>query len=92
MKLLTKKHQKSCKNLKNCFICKKENADKYTKDKKQSKVRDHCHYTGECRDAAHGICSLTYNVSEEISIVSFHNGFKHNYHFIINELLEEFER
>ena len=26
--------------------------------KKQQKVRDHCHYTGKYRGAAHNICNL----------------------------------
>ena len=38
-----------------CYICKKE-FDK--NDKKHYKVRDHCHYTGKYRGAAHNICNL----------------------------------
>ena len=37
-----------------CYICKKEFNNN---DKKQQKVKDHCHYTGKCRDAAHNICN-----------------------------------
>ena len=29
---------------------------------KQQKVRDHCHYTGKYRGAAHNICNLRYKV------------------------------
>ena len=37
------------------------------------KVRDYCHYTGKYRDAAHGICILKFDVTNEIPVV-FHNG------------------
>ena len=37
------------------------------------------------------ICNLKYGVSKEISIV-FHNGSNYDYHFIIKELTEEFEK
>ena len=53
-----------------CYICKKE-FDK--SDKKIYKVRDHCHYTGKYRGAAHNICNLRYKISKEIPVV-FHNG------------------
>ena len=43
------------------------------KDKKYCKVRDHCHYTGEYRGAAHSIYNLKYSVPKSIPIV-FHNG------------------
>ena len=61
------------------------------KDKKYCQVRDHCHYTGEYRGTAHGICNLKYSVPKEIPIV-FHNGSNYDYHFIIKELAEEFKK
>ena len=70
-----------------CYICKKEFD---TIDKKNYKVRDHCHYTGKYRGAAHNVCNLRYKVPKEIPIV-FHNGSTYDYHFIIKELVKEFE-
>ena len=70
-----------------CYICKKEFNNN---DKKQQKVRDHCHYTGKYRGAAHNICNLRYNVPKEIPVV-FHNGCTYDYHFIIKELVKEFD-
>ena len=58
--------------------------------KKYHKVRDHCHYMGKYRGAAHNICNLRYKVPKEIPIV-FHNGSTYDYHFIIKELVKEFE-
>ena len=54
------------------------------------KVRDHCHYTGKFRGAAHSICNLRYKVPHEIP-VKFHNGSSYDYHHIIKELAEEFK-
>ena len=70
-----------------CYICKKEFNNN---DKKQQKVRDHCHYTGKYRGAAHNICNLRYKVPKEIPVV-FHNGSTYDYHFIIKELVKEFD-
>ena len=58
MKLLTKEQQKSNENRKIFYICKQKFKNKYLKDKKYLKVRDHYHYTGEYRGAAHSICNL----------------------------------
>ena len=58
--------------------------------KKHYKVRDHCHYTGKYRGAAHNICNLRYKIPKEIPMV-FHNGSTYDYHFIIKELVKEFE-
>ena len=58
MKLLTKEQQESFENPKICYICKEKFENKYLKDKRYHKVRDHCHYTGEYRGSAHSICNL----------------------------------
>ena len=47
MKLLTNKQQKLYENAKIFYICKEKFEDKYAKDKKYCKVRDHWYYTGE---------------------------------------------
>ena len=70
-----------------CYICKKEFD---TNDKKHYKVRDHCHFTGKYRGAAHKICNLRYKIPKEIPVV-FHNGSTYDYHFIIKELVKEFD-
>ena len=51
--------------------------------KLKQKVRDHCHYTGKYRGAAHSICNLHDKIPKEIPIV-FHNGSTYDYHFIIS--------
>ena len=87
MMLLTTEEKIYHNKQKICFICKKEFNNN---DKKNYKVRDHCHYTGKYRGAAHNICNLRYNVPKEIPKV-FHNGSIYDYHFIIKELVKEFE-
>ena len=54
------------------------------------KVRDHCHYTGKYRGAAHSKCRLNYKIVKKISVL-FHNGSVHDYHFIIKYLTREFK-
>ena len=46
-----------------CYICKKEFSKN---DEKNYKVRDHCHYTGKYRGAAHNICNLRYKIPKEV--------------------------
>ena len=70
-----------------CYICKKEFNNN---EKKNYKVGDHCHYMDKYGGAAHNICNLRYKVPKEIPIV-FHNGSIYDYHFIIKELVKEFE-
>ena len=65
-----------------CYICKKE----FNNDK----VRDHCHFTGKYRGAAHNTCNLRYKIPKNIPVI-FHNGSTYDYHFIIKELACEFE-
>ena len=84
---LTKEEKINYNDQQICYICKKE-FDK--SDKKHHKVRDHCHYTDKYRGAAHNICNLRYKVPKEIPVV-FHNSSTYDYHFIIKELVKEFE-
>ena len=58
------------------------------KIKKYHKVRDHCHYTGECVSAVHSLCN---SLPKEISIV-FHNRSNYDYRFVIKELVKEFKK
>ena len=81
---LTTKEEIDYYKQKICYICKKEF------DKKNYKVRDHCHYTGKYRGAAYNICNLRYKILKEIPVV-FHNGSTYDYHFIIKELVKEFD-
>ena len=79
---LTKEEKEDYNNQKVCYICKKEFID--------DKVRDHCHYTGKYRGAAHNTCNLRYKIPKNIPVI-FHNGSTIDYHFIIRELVKEFE-
>ena len=62
-----------------CHICLKE-----FNDPENRKVRDHCHYTGLYRGAAHNNCNLKYRIPEHIPIV-FHNLSGFDAHLFINE-------
>ena len=91
----TDNENKCYEEQKECHICQNEFC--YDKNEKKKfkiyqKVRDHCHYAGKFRGAAHSICNLSYKVPQEIP-VKIHNGSTHDYHyhFIIKELTEEFK-
>ena len=73
----TARIRSKCKNLE----------DKYVKDEKYCGVRDHCHYAGEYRGAAHSICNLKYSVPKKIPIV-FYNGPNYDHHLLIKETAE----
>ena len=88
---LTKEELKSHQNPKVCYVCGKRFLKKFANDKNYWKVRDHFHYTGKYRGAAHSICNLKFNVPNEIP-VGFHNGSNYDYHFTIKELANEFEK
>ena len=85
---LTKEEKEDYNNQKVCYICKKEFIT--SDNNKHYKVRDHCHYTGKYRGTAHNICNLRYKIPKDIPII-FHNGSTYDYHFIIRELVKEFE-
>ncbi|XP_057302746.1 uncharacterized protein LOC130636913 [Hydractinia symbiolongicarpus] len=51
-----------------CYICLKPFDD----CENNRKVRDHCHYTGLYKGAAHNSCILKYNIPSHITVI-FHN-------------------
>ena len=78
---------------KGCYIYQKiVSTDKNDKNvfKLYHKVRDHCHYTGKFRGAAHSICNLRCKTPKEILVV-FHNSSTDDYNFIINQPAKEFD-
>ena len=81
---LTDEENRSYENQKLCHVCKKL----FKKDDK--KVKDHCHFTGKYRGAAHKKCNVNYKITKNILIV-FHNLSSYDGHFIIKELANEFD-
>ena len=74
------KEEKNFHNLQKVYyICKRIFSTHYN-HKKYHKVKDHRHYTGKYRDAAHDICNLRYKIPKEIPAV-FHNSSTYDYHF-----------
>ena len=65
-----------------CWICKGEFDDK---DKNKEKVKDHCHYTGRYRGAAHNECNLNYRKPNFTPVV-FHNLSGYDSHLFIKNL------
>ena len=65
-----------------CWICKGEFDDK---DKNKEKVKDHCHYTGRYRGAAHNECNLNFRKPNFTPVV-FHNLSGYDSHLFIKNL------
>ena len=81
---LTECEKNNYDNAKYCHICKKV----FGEAKKHRKVRDHDHYTGKFRGAAHSICNLSYSTQKDIPVF-FHNGTNYDFNLIIPELAKE---
>ena len=74
-------------NTTKCWICNEE-FDDTTDEKgyrKNEKVKDHCHYTGRFRGAAHNSCNLKYKKPKFIPVV-FHNLSGYDSHLFIKNL------
>ena len=78
---LTNEEKLEFKRAKECHICFKELS------LKDMKVRDHCHYTGKYRGAAHVSCNLRYRIPNYIPVV-FHNLAGYDAHLFIKELVK----
>ena len=74
-------------NTTKCWICKGEFDDTADEKgyKKNEKVKDHCHYTGRFRGAAHNSCNLKYKKPKFIPVV-FHNLSGYDSHLFIKNL------
>ena len=79
MEALAKAQLKEYKHATKCHICFKP----FKEDNR--KVRDHCHYSGKYRGAAHSLCNLQYKIPTYIPVV-FHNLAGYDAHMFIKEL------
>ena len=79
MNKLTKEQTVEFVTAKECHICFKKFS------LKDRKVRDHCHYTGKYRGAAHSSCNLRYRIPDYIPVI-FHNLAGYDAHLFIKEL------
>ena len=79
MEPLTKSQLKEYDRATKCHICFKPF------NEKKRKVRDHCHYTGLYRGAAHSSCNLKYKIPNYVPVV-FHNLAGYDAHLFIREL------
>ena len=76
--IITEEEEEQFKQASNCWICGK-------KLNLEDRVRDHCHYTGKYRGAAHNICNLKYSKPNNISVF-FHNLTGYDSHLFIKKL------
>ena len=74
---LTEEEQKSFKEARICHICSKELKD--------DKVREHCHFTGEYRGAAHNSCNLQCRKPLILPVI-LHNLQGYDAHLFIKQL------
>ena len=76
--IITIEEEEQFKQASNCWICQK-------KLNLEDRVRDHCHFTGRYRGAAHNICNLKYSKPNNISVF-FHNLTGYDSHLFIKKL------
>ena len=75
--LLTKKEENTFKQAKYCSICDEELGE--------DRVRDHCHFTGRYRGAAHNKCNLKCRKPRVLPVI-FHNLQGYDAHLFIKQL------
>ena len=85
MDKLTKEQTVEFVTAKECHICFKKFSPK------DRKVRDHCHYTGKYRGAAHSSCNLRYRIPDYIPVI-FHNLAGYDVHLFIKELAKHMSK
>ena len=75
--IFTKEEEKQFNITSDCWICGEELGN--------DRVRDHCHYTGRYRGAAHNSCNLKYRKPESVPVF-FHNLTGYDSHLFIKKL------
>ena len=75
--VFTKEDEKQFNMASDCWICGEELGN--------DRVRDHCHYTGCYRGAAHNTCNLKYRKPESVPVF-FHNLTGYDSHLFIKKL------
>ena len=78
MNWMTQREKYEHEKAKICHICEEELLEK-------DKVKDHCHYTGKYRGAAHSDCNLNYKNKKFIPII-FHNLSGYDSHLFIKNI------
>ena len=81
---LTHEEEKDFKSAKVCHIC-EQDFGVYEKTGEIFKVRDHCHFTGKYRGAAHNQCNLKCRKTLILPVV-FHNLQGYDSHLFIKQL------
>ena len=83
--VMTNEDESNFNNSKICFICEQE--------LREDKVRDHDHFTGKYRGAAHSQCNVLYTRKKYIVPVVFHNLEGYDMHLFVdalNQISKEF--
>ena len=75
--IFTREDEKQFKTSSDCWICGEELGN--------DRVRDHCHYTGRYRGAAHNSCNLKYSKPKGVPVF-FHNLAGYDSHLFIKNL------
>ena len=75
--IFTEQDKKQFNKASDCWIC--------GEHLENDRVRDHCHYTGRYRGAAHNSCNLKYRKPKNISVF-FHNLSGYDSHLFIKKL------
>lgn len=76
--IITPEEQAAFDMTEKCWICGKRGWE-------DNKVRDHCHFTGKFRGAAHSKCNLRLR-KDKIVLVLFHNGGGYEFHLLVKNL------
>ena len=79
--IFLEKEKEKFENENVCWICK----EKFQEEKAKQKVRDHCHFSGKYRGAAHRSCNLNFR-KPKFTPIFFHNLSGYDSHLFVKDL------